>query len=258
MTKFLRATLLATAVLLANDARAATVLITGTNRGIGLEMVKQYADKGWTVIATARKPSDAKDLNEVAATYKKTVSVETLDVANPDSIKALATKLKGKPIDLLINNAGTLGDLPPQTVGTFQKDTFETVLLTNVYGPLAVSEALRENVAASQGKKIVALTSGLGSATLTQRRGGMYAYRASKGALNVSMRALAADLKPQGIVVGIVAPGMVETDLLAASGYKGPALKVGESVAGLMKVIDGVSFENNDKAVNYNGEVIPW
>ena len=174
------------------------------------------------------------------------------------AIKALAAKLKGKPIDLLINNAGTLGDLPPQTVKTFEKATFETVLMTNVYGPLAVSEAFRENVAASQGKKIVALTSGLGSATLTQRRGGMYAYRASKGALNVSMRALAADLKPQGIIVGIVAPGMVETDLLAASGYKGPALKVNESVAGLMKVIDGVTLENNDKAVNYNGEVIPW
>ena len=253
-------TILLAAVLMvaAVQAHAATVLITGTNRGLGLEMVKQYAEKGWTVIATARKPEEAKELRDLAAKHKN-VTLEKLDVANPESIKALAAKYKGKPVDLLINNAGALGALPDQSLGGFKLEAFQQTMASNVFGALAVSEAFKDNVAASEQKKIVALTSGLGSATLTQRRGGMYFYRASKGALNVTMRALGADLRPQGIMVGIIAPGMVETDLLAASGYKGPgAIKTPESVTGMMKVIDGLTLENNDKAINYNGDVIPW
>ena len=142
--------------LVAPNVQAATVLVTGSNRGIGLEFVKQYAAQGWTVIATTRHPAEAKELNELAAKNKK-ITVEKMDLLDVDGIKALAAKYKGKPIDLLLNNAGYLGDAPGQTLGSFDKKTFEQVFGTNVFGTLSVTEAFKDNVIASQQKKIVDL-----------------------------------------------------------------------------------------------------
>lgn len=243
--------------LLISSAQAFTVLITGTNRGIGLELVKQYAEKGWDVVATARNPEKADELQALAKKHKK-VTVEKLDVSDVKAIEALAAKYKGKPVDVLINNAGTLGDVSKQTIGALDQTEFVSVLNANTFGALKVTEAFKSNLAASQMKKAFAMTSGLGSSELTARRGGFYAYRMSKAALNIGFRALAADWKAEGIIVGIIAPGMVETDLLRASNFPGKGISTQESVTGMMKVIDGMTLESNAKALNYNGEAIPW
>jgi NAD(P)-dependent dehydrogenase (short-subunit alcohol dehydrogenase family) len=243
--------------LLAAKAQASTVLITGTNRGIGLELVKQYAEKGWDVIATARAPDKATELQALAKTHKK-IAVEKLDVTDVKAIEALAAKYKGKPVDVLINNAGTLGDVPKQTIGALDQAEFINVLNANTFGALKVTEAFKPNLAASQMKKAFAMTSGLGSSELTARRGGFYAYRMSKAALNIGFRALAADWKAEGIMVGIIAPGMVETDLLRASNFPGKGISTQESAMGMMKVIDAMTLESNSKALNYDGQPIPW
>jgi NAD(P)-dependent dehydrogenase (short-subunit alcohol dehydrogenase family) len=242
---------------LAGAAEAATIVVTGTNRGIGLEMVRQYAAAGWEVIGTARNPEAASELQALSKQYKG-ISIEKLDVADVRSIEAFAARIKGRPVDVLVNNAGTLGDVPKQTIGSLDLDEFNKVMAANAFGALKVSEALKPNLLAGQMKKVFGMTSGLGSSELTARSGRFYAYRMSKAAVNIGFRALAADWKPDGILVGIIAPGMVETDLLRASGFPGKGITTQESVAGMIKVIDGMTLESNGKAINYDGKPIPW
>jgi NAD(P)-dependent dehydrogenase (short-subunit alcohol dehydrogenase family) len=252
--------LFAAAALLALPAQAApdnTVLITGANRGIGLEFVRQYAERGWAVIATARKPAEAAELAALAQRHPA-IRVEALDVASAGSIAALGERLKGQPIDVLVNNAGVLGELPQQSIGGLDQDTFEYVMAVNAFGALKLSETLKPNLLASKQKKVFAMTSGLGSSELTARRGGFYAYRMSKAALNIGFRALAADWRADGIMVGIIAPGMVETQLLRQSNFPGRGISSQESVTGMIKTIDGMTLDNNGKAINYDGSVIPW
>lgn len=243
--------------LTATAADASTVMITGTNRGIGLELTKKYAEQGWDVIATARNPDTATDLKALAAKHKK-IAVEKLDVTDVGQIEALAKKYQGRPIDVIINNAGALGDVPKQTIGDLDQTEFLAVINANTYGALKVAETFKPNLAASQMKKVFAMTSGMGSSEITSRRGGFYAYRASKAGLNVAFRALQADWRPEGIMVGIIAPGMVETDLVRASNFRGKGISTEESADGLMKVVAGMTLENNTKPLNYNGEVLPW
>jgi NAD(P)-dependent dehydrogenase (short-subunit alcohol dehydrogenase family) len=248
----------AAALAVGNGAGASTVLITGSNRGLGLEFTREYAERGWTVIATARNPESAAELRALAGNYKNIV-VEKLDVLDESGIKALAAKYKGKPIDVIINNAGVLGDLPGQTLGTFDYANFQRVMGVNVYGALAVSEAFRDNVVESREKKIVAITSGAG--IISRGGGGPSFYRASKVALNMSMKGLAHDLHDKGVIVGIVAPGAVDTDMLRAligAGRAAKYLQASQSVAGMIKVIDGLTQANSDKPLNYDGTVLPW
>ncbi len=243
------------------NAHAATVLITGSNRGIGLEFVKQYADKGWTVIATTRNPDAAADLKELAAKNNKIV-IEQLDVIDDASVKTLAAKYKGKPIDLLINNAGALGD-QTAALGTLNIADFDLVMKANVFGPLAVSQAFSENVAASEQKKIVALTTGATSVTRPYARFGKntsYFYVVSKGALNMAMKMLAADLRPKGVIVGIVQPGGVDTEMFRAftGSEPGKGMSPHDSVDGMSKVIDTLTLANNDQIYGPTGKVAPW
>lgn len=238
-------------------AQAATVLITGTNRGIGLELVRQYAARGDEVIATARNPEAAKELQALAAGFKS-VRIERLDVTDVAAIEALAAKYRGKTIDVIINNAGTLGDVGKQRAGSLDQAEFLAVINANTFGALKVAEAFKAHLLAGKTRKVFGMTSGLGSSELTARRGDFYAYRASKAALNIGFRALAADWRAEGIVVGLIAPGMVETDLLRASGFPGRGITPEESVAGMIKVIDAMTLENNAQAINYDGKPIPW
>ncbi len=238
-------------------ADTGTVLITGSNRGIGLEFVRQYAARGWTVIATARNPAGADELNALAKANAR-IRVEALDVADDASIAAMAARQQGKPIDIVINNAGILGDVPAQTIGKLDKLVFDEVMHANTFGALKVSEALKANLLASQHKKVFAMSSGLGSSQLTERRGGFYSYRMSKAALNIGFRALAADWREAGIMVGIIAPGMVETELLRESGFTGRGISTEASVVGLLKVIDTMTLDSNGKVLNYDGQPIPW
>lgn len=233
-----------------------TVLITGSNRGIGLAFATWYAEQGWEVIATCRRPEQADDLKALAAGHEN-LRIEQLDVTSEDQIGALVQSLAGQSIDLLINNAAILGTLPEQSLGGLDYDSFEQTMAVNVFGPLRVSEALADNVEAAGGK-IVALTSGLGSISLMGRMRGFYFYRISKAALNMGWRALRADLKPRGVAVLLVAPGMVDTRLLYESGYRGPALTTEESVAGMVELIAHATLEDAGVPVNVDGKVIPW
>lgn len=238
------------------ESERSTVLITGSNRGIGLALARHYAGQGWHVIATCRRPEQAEELAAVAAEHDN-VAIDLLDVTSEDQISALAERYADQPIDLLINNAAILGTLPEQSLGGLDYDSFELTMAVNVFGPLRISEALADNVAAAGGK-IVALTSGLGSISLMGRMRGFYFYRISKAALNMGWRALRADLKPRGVAVLLVAPGMVDTRLLRESGYRGPALTTEESAEGMAEIIANATLEDPGVPINVDGKVIPW
>ena len=241
-------------------ADAASILITGSNRGIGLGLAERYAEMGWTVYATARSPARAGDLNALAQKYDN-LTVDELDVTDDAEIKALAKKLEGKPIDVLINNAGILSDIEKQNAQNIDYEEIKIIMDVNVYGPMKMTKAFLPHVKASEQKKILTMTSGLGSMTLTQRLGRFYGYRMSKAAVNMALRAMHADLKgdTDGLVIGLIAPGQVQTELLLASGFRGPgSITVEESVDGLVNVIANINAENVGLPVNYNGQEIPW
>ena len=233
-----------------------TVLITGSNRGIGLAFAEWYAEQGWNVVATCRRPEQADDLNALAAEHAN-LSVELLDVTREDHIRDLADRYADQPIDLLINNAAVLGPLPEQSLGGLDYDRFEQTMAVNVYAPLRLSEALADNVVAAGGN-IVAITSGVASLTLMSRMRGLYFYRMSKSALNMGWRALRTDLKPRGVAVLLVSPGQVDTALLRESGYTGEALTTEESVAGMVEIIADATLDDPGLPINVDGRVLPW
>jgi NAD(P)-dependent dehydrogenase (short-subunit alcohol dehydrogenase family) len=236
-----------------------TVLVTGANRGIGFEFAKQYAEKGWQVIATARNPGGADDLQSLAAEYPG-VSIEQLDVSDPESIDTLAEKLSGQAIDLIVNNAGIFGEFGDQMFGNLKIDLFDTFMRTNALGPLKMSEAFLPHVKASKQKKMVSITSQAGSFTLDSGDlPGMYYYKSSKAAQNMIMRNIAKDVKEYGITVGILSPGMVNTagELPPERRFPG-IIEPPESIAGMIAVIDGLSIEESGSFIRYNGEPQPW
>ena len=257
------ATALVAGLMASGAAQAATVFITGSNKGLGYEFAKQYAEKGWTVIATTRNPDGAKVLKDLAAKHKN-ITIEKLDVSSDAEIKSVAAKYKGKPIDLLINNAGVLGERAEQSFGTFSRKAFHDVVDVNVFGALAVSEALADNVVASQQKKIVALTSGYGSIAVASRiAGAPYYYRMSKAALNMGIQAVGAELKAKGVLAAVIAPGTAETDMLTEllDEYKMklPSITAVESVSKMIGIIDGLDATKAAKGINnYDGTVLPW
>src|SRR5262245_52655102 len=174
-----------------------STLITGVNRGIGLEFVRQYLANGWQVYAACRDPSSASELHRLADTGNHNLRILALDVTDPFSIKAAAAELDGQAIDLLLNNAGVMG-APGQTIGNIDYDAWVKVLDANTMGPMRVSEAFVDNVARSDRKLIVTLTSGMGSLA-DNTSGGSIPYRSSKAAVNMVMRSMAIDLAPRGI-----------------------------------------------------------
>jgi NAD(P)-dependent dehydrogenase (short-subunit alcohol dehydrogenase family) len=224
-----------------------TVLITGANRGIGLELTRQYTAAGWDVIACCRKPKEATALQKV----KGKIELKALDVAKPASITKLAAALKGRAIDVLLNNAGILGRRVG--FGKAESKEFLSVMQVNALGPLLMTEAFWGHVKRSKEKKIVAITSGMGSIA-SGANGGSYAYRSSKAALNMVMANAALDLKEKGLSLAVISPGWVQTDM----GGKGAPLKVGDSAAGIIKVIGGLTPESSGSFFNYNGDKLPW
>ena len=214
------------------------------------------------VIATCRSPERADDLIELLSDYPN-ISIEKLDVTDLDEIESLAKKYEGIAIDVLINNAGILGDIEAQTFGSLDQLTFEKVMAVNAYGPLKVAEAFADNVALSEQKKIVSMTSGLGSMQITGNTDRFYFYRMSKAALNMGVIAMNVSLKSKGVMSALIAPGMVDTQLLDESGYAGPGvITTDDSAIGLMEVIEEISPQtirkNRGKATNYNKGIIPW
>jgi len=225
-----------------------TCLITGANRGIGLEFARQYAADGWKVIATCRRPAEAEALNALEGE----VEVQPLDVTDFARIEELAKKLGGVPIDLLINNAGIYG---PRVVPYTSVDyaAWAEVLRVDTMAPLKISAMFSENVAKSTLKRIVAITSNMGSIG-ENTSGGSYIYRSAKAALNAVMKSLAVDLNQKRIAVAVLHPGWVGTDM----GGPGAKIEAFESVAGMREVIDGLSLENSGLFFNYDGTELSW
>jgi NAD(P)-dependent dehydrogenase (short-subunit alcohol dehydrogenase family) len=231
-----------------------TVLITGSNRGIGLELARQYGARGWQVIATARKPADAKALQAIAAQYQN-VTLDTLDLADHGTIDRLADKLAGRPVDILIHNAGISGGVPAQMLGRMDYQVFRDVLEVNVVGPMKLSEKLLPNLRASTQKKIVLI--GTSEASFNRIDAGrLYWYRSSKAAAHMLMLNLAFELKGRQVAVGVINPGPVDTDLM--KGVRMPLQPPAEAVGKVIGIIDRLSIENTGKFWDYAGGQLPW
>ena len=225
-----------------------SVLITGANRGLGLEFTRQYAADGWRVFAACRDPAGAKDL----AAVEGDVAAETLDVDDGPQVAALANKLSGQPIDVLINNAGIYGP-KGLTRDTIDFDAWGQVFRTNAMSPLAVSAAFAASVAQGGQKKIITLSSIMGSIAENDSSGD-FIYRSSKAAVNAVMKSLAGDLKSEGITVVVLHPGWVRTDMGGPEG----AIEAPESVTGMRAVIAGLKQSDSGRFLNYDGTEIPW
>ena len=256
---------IATQALTANQVKAqtaatGTVLITGSNRGIGLEFARTYAELGWKVIATARRPEVADDLKAIAAEYPK-LSIERLDVLDHDMIEGLADKLSDEPIDVLLNNAAILGEPNDQNFGDMDYDLFERIMATNVFGPLKMAETFVDNVEKSNQKKIVAITSGQGSIS-TLRSSSIVFYNMSKAALNMGMKSTSMALKPRGITVALISPGAVDTAMmnlaLERAGVRFPLLTTTQSAEMVIGVIDNYGLDMSGKFMSHEGKESPW
>lgn len=224
-----------------------TLLITGANRGIGLELTKRYAADGWTIIAACRNPKEAAAL----AALKGDITVEALDVTDYAAVDRLAAKYSGTAIDLLLNNAGIYGNRDGAlTVSDF--DTYLQVLHVNSVAPMKLALAFLPHLKQATAAKIATISSRLGSIELGS--GGSYAYRASKAAINAGMHNLALDLKSTGIRCITLHPGWVKTDM----GGAGADIDVATSAAGLKKVIDGLTLKDTGKFYSYDGSELPW
>ncbi len=228
-----------------------TVLITGANRGIGLELVRQYADAGDTVLACCRTPTEAKDLQALAAEHDARVSIHQLDVTDPESVNALREDIGDQPIDILINNAGVIGG-DQQSAFDMDYDNWQDALAVNTIGPFRVVEALIDAVRKSANPKIITVSSQMGA--LSRKSKGSYAYRSSKAAVNKVMHVLAEDLRDEEIIVCPVHPGWVQTQM----GGPNAEITPEESASGLRKWIAGLTLADSGQFFKWNGERHEW
>jgi NAD(P)-dependent dehydrogenase (short-subunit alcohol dehydrogenase family) len=233
-------------------AKMPSTLITGANRGLGLEFARQYLAYGWRVCAACRNPHSASELRQLADASNAKLQILALDVTDPASIQAAAAELEGQAIDLLLNNAG-IGGPRGQTIGNIDYEAWAKVLDVNTMGPLRVSAAFVDHVARSERKFIVTLTSGMGSIA-DNISGGSIAYRSSKAAVNMVMRSLAIDLAPRGITCVVVNPGWVRTDMGGPHGSLTPA----QSVTTMRRLIDTFGPAQSGKFFNYDGREYAW
>jgi NAD(P)-dependent dehydrogenase (short-subunit alcohol dehydrogenase family) len=228
-----------------------TVLVTGANRGLGLEFVRQYAVEGARVLACARVPGQAKALLDLAAASNGKVTVHPLDVASDASVAHLKDELGEQAIDILINNAGIYGG-DHQRADDLDLAAWMRTLNVNTLGPVRVLQALRPNMVKGTEKKAIAITSGMGSTA--RHNGDALIYRSSKAALNNVMHGLALALKNEGLIVTVFHPGWVKTDMGGAAA----ALTPEQSISSLRKIIAGLSPKDSGNFLNYDGAKIPW
>ena len=227
------------------------VVITGSNRGIGLALATLYAQRGDTVFACCRTPGKAEELQALARTHS--VTVVPLDVGSDESVAALAKQLASSPVDTLINNAGVSGGPPEQQTATrMDFAAWADAFNVNSLGPVRVMQALLPALKRSRSAKVMSVTSQLGAISLDMAFA--LGYAASKAALNKFMRLAASELKPQGIAVGVIHPGWVKTDM----GGPRASITPSESAAGIAKVIDQLSPQNAGGFWNWNGSRHQW
>lgn len=236
----------------APDTSPYVVLITNADSDIGYEFTRQYSERGWTVIAAVRNPQGAAQLNALAGHWNSNIHVEKLDATSERSVRALATRYQGKPIDLLINNVDMAGDPAVQKYGSYDFRAYDAILDANVEGPLRLIEALMDNVAASRQKKIMNLSSAAGSIQLAG--GGLLFYRSSKAALNMEIHSLSRELqrdpdpRRRALVLGLIDPG---------SG-SAPAPGPREAAEYCIAVIEGFTPATTGAFLDRKGATLPW
>jgi NAD(P)-dependent dehydrogenase (short-subunit alcohol dehydrogenase family) len=228
-------------------------LITGANRGLGLEFVKQLAARGDRVFATCRKPAEAKALKDLQKKYGGLISITLLDVSDPSSIAESYTAISAQTdsLDLLVNNAATA--LDDGGLGGFEQDKMQMILTINAIAPMLVTQQYLDLVKAGSQPKIINISSGAGSLTLRNSLAS-YSYGASKAALNFYTRNLSHNLKDAGVIVIALGPGWVKTDMGGPNAQITPE----ESIGGMLQVIDHLTLDDSGGFLNYTGAVVPW
>ncbi|MBN3562521.1 SDR family oxidoreductase [Aliamphritea spongicola] len=228
-----------------------TILITGTNRGIGLELTRQFAASNWRVLACCRQPQHASDLQALAAQYSN-IELFELDVTDYAQVAALSDQLKDTPIDILLSNAGSYGP-KGYGFGDVNPQAWRNVLETNTIAPLMLAQAFVSQVAASRQKLIAVISSKVGSIADNQGGGG-YIYRSSKTAVNQVVKSLSVDLAPMNISVVSLHPGWVQTEM----GGPNALISTTESVNGLQQILLQAGPDQSGQFLEYNGNTIPW
>jgi NAD(P)-dependent dehydrogenase (short-subunit alcohol dehydrogenase family) len=224
------------------------VLVTGANRGLGLEFVRQYAAAGWDVIAGCRRPQEASEL----AALGKVVTILELDVADDRSQAAFLRALAGVPIDVAIMNAG-IGAGGPRTAAAVTRDAWEPAVVVNALAPLRLATALKSNLQQGTHKKVIGISS-LAASMTSYRVEGHYIYRASKAALNQLWRSLAIEWQPLGITCLVLRPGKVRTRMTDFSGDLSPE----QSVRGMRDVVAAATVSDSGRFLGYDGCEVPW
>ena len=238
-----------------------SVLITGANRGLGLEFTRQYLKDGWEVHAFCRRPDKAAELGAMVADSRGNIHLRQMDIGNKEQIETAAKELKNLPIDLLINNAG-IADGYGRGVYEMKEDPdiqnydfafWEEMMRINTLAPAKIIGAFLENIRAGRQKKIASLSSGLGSIT-NLAWAGKYGYCASKAGLNMVSKGLAEWLKSENIIVISLSPGWTRT----AMGGPHATNSAEESVSGMRHVISGLTLAETGRFWNFDGEEVPW
>jgi NAD(P)-dependent dehydrogenase (short-subunit alcohol dehydrogenase family) len=236
-----------------------TILITGSNRGIGLEMVRQLAPRADVVVATCRRPDEADDLAALAAEHPDTIDVLELDVADPASIQDTRDDIADRyeRVDVLFNNAGVNGGGTADTFDTVDLDTLMHTFRINAAGPHLMTQAFASllRAGASAGSAaVVNITSQLGSIANTKGRGTWHSYKASKAALNMLSRLQAHELRSDGVIVVAMHPGWVQTDM----GGSNARLTPERAVSGILEVTTNLSTEDAGRFLTHAGDALPW
>lgn len=231
---------------------SSTYFITGCNRGLGLEFVQQLLARGERVIATCRDIATATDLTALTLKHSGQLSLVEMDVSDEASMREAVALLNDEAIDVFINNAGVYGPRDAN-FGNVDGPAMAEVLYTNAVAPVLLTQLLIDNVRKGSGKKLVYVSSKMGSIA-DNGRGGSYIYRSSKTALNSVVKSLALDLAPEGIATATLHPGWVRTDMGGPNGL----IDAPESVSGMLNVIDGLSVANTGQFFNYDGATIAW
>ncbi len=222
-----------------------TIMITGASRGLGLEFARQFYSEECRVIATCRNPKKANELNSIGD-----IDVHSLDVTDDKSVANLADKLRGENIDILINNAGVIGHR--DGFGRLDYDIWAETMDTNVFGPMRVAEAFRDNVMNSEKKQMIFITSRMGS--ITEAVPNAYVYRSSKAALNMAVKCLSVELEQQGLIAVLFHPGHVQTDM----GGQAAPVTPQKSIEGMKNQIVALTHDDNGRFLSYDGHQIPW
>jgi NAD(P)-dependent dehydrogenase (short-subunit alcohol dehydrogenase family) len=230
-----------------------SILITGSNRGLGLEWARQFALDDWRVYATCRHPAEATGLHQLAEKYPN-LTIHRLDVTRQDEIQSLAAGLNSESIDILLNNAGVYLEKFDDRLGTgLSYDDWLYTMQVNTLGPMRVAEAFSSHVAHSERRLIIAITSHMGSIAEISNPGSYY-YRSSKAALNACMKGLSIEMRTQGIGVLILHPGWVQTRM----GGPGAQISATQSVTGMRAIADKFKPKDSGRFFRYNGTEIPW